>query len=219
MIGSCTQKRHFVGLVFVLSVRAGPVPLLLRGQAKPGGGDPSLPVPHREVGGTRVNPNLRTKRPWPRIPLAFLTMIVYAFLSRIAIGEGRIGWSGDSAERDSMMDLGIARKVVGWSTLRRRGKPIEDSRVQDPEQNAQMESLDHREYVGGLWEEIGRLQFKFLLRQGLAPSDCFLDIACGSLRGGVHFIDYLNPGNYLGIEKQRRLVELGIEKGVNSQWS
>ena len=49
-------------------------------------------------------------------------------------------------------------------------------------------------------------------RQGLAPSDCFLDIACGSPRGGVHFINYLDPGNYLGIEKQRRLVELGIEK-------
>ena len=111
-----------------------------------------------------------------------------------------------------MMDLGIARKVVAWSTLRKRGKPIEDSRVQDPEPNAQVESLDHRAYVGGLWEKIGRLQFEFLLRQGLARSDCLLDIACGSLRGGVHFINYLNPGNYLGIEKQRRLVELGIEK-------
>ena len=111
-----------------------------------------------------------------------------------------------------MMDLGIARKVVGWSTLRERGKPTEGSRVQDPEQNAQMESLDHRAYVGGLWEEIGRLQFEFLLRQGLAPSDCLLDIARGSLRGGVHFIKCLNPGNYLGIETQRRLVELGIEK-------
>jgi hypothetical protein len=111
-----------------------------------------------------------------------------------------------------MIDLGIARKVVGWSTLRKRGKPIEDNRVQDPEQNAQMESLDHRAYVGGLWEEIGRLQFEFLLRQGLAPSDCLLDITRGSLRGGVHFINYVNPGNYLGIQKQRRLVELGIEK-------
>jgi hypothetical protein len=68
-------------------------------------------------------------------------MIVYAFLSQIAIGEGRTGWSGDSAEGDSMTDLGIARKVVGWSTLRKRGKPIADSRVQAPEQNAQMEAI------------------------------------------------------------------------------
>ena len=56
-----------------------------------------------------------------------------------------------------MMDLGIARKVAGWSTLRKRGNVIEDSRVEDPEQNARMESLDHRAYVGGLWEAIGRI--------------------------------------------------------------
>jgi hypothetical protein len=63
---------------------------------------------------------------------------------QIAIGEGGTGWSGDSAEGDSMMDPGIARKVVGWSTLPKRGKPIEDNRVQEPELNVQMESLDHR---------------------------------------------------------------------------
>jgi hypothetical protein len=84
-------------------------------------------------------------------------MIVYAFQSQIAIGEGRTGLSGDLAGGDSMMDLGIARKVAGWSTLRKRGNVIEDSRVEDPEQNARMESLDHRAYVGGLWEEIGRI--------------------------------------------------------------
>ena len=48
-----------------------------------------------------------------------------------------------------MMDLGIAGKVAAWSTRRKRGKPNEDSHVQDPERNAQMESLDHRAYVDG----------------------------------------------------------------------
>src|SRR5690242_16685263 len=75
-----------------------------------------------------------------------------------------------------------------------------------------MESLDHRAYLGGLSEQIGRLQFALLVRQGLTLSDCFLDIACGSPRRGVHFINYRDPGNYLRIEKRRRLVELGIEK-------
>ena len=56
-----------------------------------------------------------------------------------------------------MMDLGIARKVAAWSTLRKRGNLIEHCPVQAPEQNTQMKSLDHRAYVGGLWEEIGRL--------------------------------------------------------------
>ncbi|SRR6266550_8644454 len=72
--------------------------------------------------------------------------------------------------------------------------------------------LGHREYVGGLWEEIGRLQFEFLVQQGLKPPHCLLDIACGSLRGGIHFIHYLQVGNYLGIDKERGLIELAIEQ-------
>lgn len=81
-----------------------------------------------------------------------------------------------------------------------------------PEGERQLQKLGHRTYVGGMWEEIGLLQFEFLVRQGLKPSDCLLDIACGSLRGGVHFINYLDVGNYLGIDKEKALIELGIEK-------
>jgi hypothetical protein len=72
--------------------------------------------------------------------------------------------------------------------------------------------VGHRNYIGGGWDKIGKLQLNFLLEHGLTPSHCFLDIACGSLRGGVHFIDYLEPGNYLGIDKERKLIELAIEK-------
>lgn len=71
--------------------------------------------------------------------------------------------------------------------------------------------LGHREYVGGLWEDVGRLQFDFLVQQGLQPAHCLLDIACGALRGGIHFIRYLERGHYLGIDKEHRLIELGIE--------
>ena len=70
--------------------------------------------------------------------------------------------------------------------------------------------LGHREYVGGMWEEIGRLQFDFLVQQGLKSTHCFLDIACGCLRGGINFIQYLEPGNYLGIEKESSLIDIGI---------
>jgi len=70
-------------------------------------------------------------------------------------------------------------------------------------------ALGHRAYVGGLWDEIGKLQFEFLVSQGLAPHHVLLDIACGSLRGGVHFIPYLEPGNYLGIDKEAELIQLG----------
>jgi hypothetical protein len=72
----------------------------------------------------------------------------------------------------------------------------------------------HRDYVGGLWEAVGSLQFRFLVDQGLEPQHVLLDVACGSLRGGVRFIPYLDPGNYLGIDMHRPLIEAGVEHEI-----
>jgi SAM-dependent methyltransferase len=77
--------------------------------------------------------------------------------------------------------------------------------------------MDHRQYVGGRWEEIGRLQFQFLLAQGLAPRQVLLDIGCGSLRGGVHFIQYLERGNYLGIEKNGTVLAAGVRQELGEE--
>jgi|RhiMetdeSRZDD1v2_1073273.scaffolds.fasta_scaffold475317_2 hypothetical protein len=85
-----------------------------------------------------------------------------------------------------------------------------------PQGEEALEKLGHRHYVGGMWEEIGRLQFDFLVQQGLKPSHCLLDIGCGSFRGGIHFINYLEAGNYLGIEKEKALIDLGIEKELGN---
>jgi hypothetical protein len=71
--------------------------------------------------------------------------------------------------------------------------------------------VGHREHVGGLWDEMGRLQLEFLVARGLQPGHCLLDIGCGCLRGGVHFVRYLAPGNYLGMEKEELLVRAGLE--------
>ena len=70
----------------------------------------------------------------------------------------------------------------------------------------------HRDYVGALWNTVGPLQFQFLVAQGLEPHHVLLDIACGSLRGGVHFVPFLDAGNYLGIDKERRLIRRGLRK-------
>ncbi len=70
----------------------------------------------------------------------------------------------------------------------------------------------HRQAVGGLWEEVGQLQFDFLRSEGLLPSHRLLDIGCGSLRGGVKFIAYLEPGNYYGVDADKDLLDAGRDE-------
>ncbi|MHC4208424.1 MAG: class I SAM-dependent methyltransferase [Planctomycetota bacterium] len=65
--------------------------------------------------------------------------------------------------------------------------------------------------VGGRWEEIGRLQFLFLKDCGLTPQHRLLDVGCGSLRGGVHFVGYLDDGNYYGMDHQQWLLTAAVE--------
>lgn len=67
----------------------------------------------------------------------------------------------------------------------------------------------HRESVGGMWEEIGHLQFEFLQKRGMLPGHRFLDVGCGCLRGGIHFVQYLNVGNYYGLDINPSLIEAG----------
>ncbi|MCL4743281.1 MAG: class I SAM-dependent methyltransferase [Phycisphaerales bacterium] len=72
----------------------------------------------------------------------------------------------------------------------------------------------HREYVGGLWDEVGRLQLRFLRGRGLRREHRLLDIGCGALRGGVHLIRYLEPGCYIGVDKEPDLLRIGAEQEV-----
>ena len=68
---------------------------------------------------------------------------------------------------------------------------------------------EHREFVGGLWDELGALQFGFLRSQGLLPRHRLLDLGCGALRGGIHFIRYLDAGHYYGMDINASLIEAG----------
>lgn len=84
-----------------------------------------------------------------------------------------------------------------------------------PEGSLGVAVLGHRNYVGGLWDELGKLQFEFMVAQGLRPHHVFLDVACGSLRGGRLFIPYLDRGNYLGLDKERGLIRAGLRKEID----
>jgi hypothetical protein len=56
-----------------------------------------------------------------------------------------------------------------------------------------------------------------MVAQGLRPTDVLLDVGCGALRGGVHFIRYLQPGNYLGIEKEVELLRRGVDLELGAE--
>jgi ubiquinone/menaquinone biosynthesis C-methylase UbiE len=77
-----------------------------------------------------------------------------------------------------------------------------------------MDKIDKpwRNQIGGMWDEIGELQFNFLLTNGLKPEHKLLDVGCGCFRGGIHFIKYLQDGNYCGIDRSRELLDAGIDE-------
>jgi hypothetical protein len=75
----------------------------------------------------------------------------------------------------------------------------------------------HRGEVGGMWEAIGRVQFDFMVAQGLKPQDILVDVGCGSLRGGRLFIAYLDPEHYLGIDHDAWLVKAGLKHEISKE--
>jgi cyclopropane fatty-acyl-phospholipid synthase-like methyltransferase len=52
-------------------------------------------------------------------------------------------------------------------------------------------------------------QIAFLKSVGLRPEHHLLDIGCGTLRGGIPLIDFLQEGHYYGIEARREALEEG----------
>src|ERR1700744_4177150 len=70
----------------------------------------------------------------------------------------------------------------------------------------------HRTFVGGFWDEIGRLQLDFMISRGLTPGSKLLDVGCGALRGGVHFVRHLDDGNYYGIDINKSLLKAGNQE-------
>lgn len=70
----------------------------------------------------------------------------------------------------------------------------------------------HREVVGGLWDTLGPMQLELLVNHGLKTSHKLLDIGCGSLRGGTHFIRFLDPAHYFGMDLNQTLLDAGYAK-------
>ena len=57
-----------------------------------------------------------------------------------------------------------------------------------------------------LWKMKRDFQINFLKGVGLRPEHRLLDIGCGTLRGGIPFIEYLDAGNYCGLESRENVL-------------
>ncbi len=57
------------------------------------------------------------------------------------------------------------------------------------------------------WEKRGAFQVELLRALGLRSEHTLLDVGCGPLRAGVHFIRILQPGNYWGVDFNASFIE------------
>ena len=80
-----------------------------------------------------------------------------------------------------------------------------------------VERGEHRNLVGGLWDEIGELTIQFLIEHGLQPEHSVLDVGCGCLRVGVHLARYLDPGRYFGTDINNDLLDAGYSIELTQQ--
>lgn len=70
------------------------------------------------------------------------------------------------------------------------------------------------------WLAIGEKQFDYLSTHGLESHHRLLEIGCGNLRAGWRFVQYLEPGHYVGVDAspdivlaaQRTIVELDLQE-------
>ncbi len=75
---------------------------------------------------------------------------------------------------------------------------------------AQIETDAFKSHLGGgaaQWDRRGAFQLALLQHYGLTRSSRLLDVGCGPLRGGVHFLDFLAPGRYRGVDFNASLID------------
>lgn len=60
------------------------------------------------------------------------------------------------------------------------------------------------------WDEISQKLFETCIEHGLHPNMKLLDVGCGPLRVGIKLIDYLNTGNYYGIDANANHLDIGL---------
>jgi hypothetical protein len=70
-------------------------------------------------------------------------------------------------------------------------------------------SLGGKLLQGGTFGHTGQRAFKRLAAYGLTANDACVDYGCGTLRMGIHAINYLGPGLYWGLDISDLLLKEG----------
>jgi SAM-dependent methyltransferase len=63
-----------------------------------------------------------------------------------------------------------------------------------------------------IYEEHGRKVFDWYCQFGIKPESVFLDVGCCTLSPGIHFIRYLNKGNYFGFDKEPKAIKIAQQE-------
>jgi cyclopropane fatty-acyl-phospholipid synthase-like methyltransferase len=100
------------------------------------------------------------------------------------------------------MTTRVRRRVAWWLRSRVRRK-LRMSKI-NPRRAESRAAL-----VGApeLWAGQRQFQFDFLTGHGLRPTQRLIDIGCGVLRVGIPLIDYLETGNYTGVEIRAEVLK------------
>ena len=70
----------------------------------------------------------------------------------------------------------------------------------------------HRERVGGMWDELGRLQIDFLRGQGLASGrHAARRRAAAACAAACTSSPSWSPGRYYGVDRDAELIRAGLE--------
>jgi SAM-dependent methyltransferase len=123
----------------------------------------------------------------------------------VVLDRGRLVFDGDT-------EAGIRhyRRILGGE-LTRSGPSVPAPTIQTTESIPGRPPGWHRLIVGGAtWHEAGERHLAFLREQGLEPSHQVLDLGCGCLRTGVHLLQYLQEGCYVGVDHEASLIEMGV---------
>src|SRR5262245_16123858 len=58
-----------------------------------------------------------------------------------------------------------------------------------------------------LWKMKRAFQLEFLQRMGLERGQTLLDLGCGTLRGGLPLIEFLDTGHYTGVDVRAEVLD------------